>query len=339
MLAEFLSWWWAQLAPLVEPVRARLDSRSAWVIRPEPNGSLTVLRRRRGRSSVVASITPGQSSAGLRQALANRRRNEKLLLALPGRPLLREVSLPLAAERSLGSMLTYEIDRLTPFVPSDVVWSHRVLSRDSARGLRVELALAPRAALAPLLTRLDEAGVTPAALEAVGADGIARVLPLSPRDPAALAFAHRMEVAALAACVAIALVLVGLPFLRQSLALADVDARMAALRPAVEHAEALRKRIIDGDAGTGRLAAERAQSAKVLRAVAALTDLLPDDTWLSSLSMRKNQVSIEGHSAQATRLIALLAGDVRLRNPSFIAPVVRDENGTDIFSIRAELAP
>ncbi len=66
---------------------------------------------------------------------------------------------------------------------------------------------------------------------------------------------------------------------------------------------------------------------------------LPDNTWLSSLSLQQKRLMIEGHSAAATRLIAALASEPRLRNPSFAAAVLRAENGEEIFTIQAEVSP
>lgn len=332
MLAEFLSWWFGQLAALLAPLRGVAHLPDALLLRPDAAGGLTLARRRRGQETSLPALAHGQ-------APMPPGRRETLVLAMSSRLLLREVTVPLAAERSLESMLAYEIDRLTPFAAADVLWTHRVLGRDRALGrLRLELALVPRAALAPVLSRLAELGMVPQALEAAGPDGAIRRIALAPPDPARLSARRRQERWALAACVAVALALAALPFLRQSLALADTAAKIAALRPAVQQAEALRQHIIAG-AGTGRLAAARAQAGDALLGLSALTELLPDDTWLTSLSLRKRQVSIEGHSAEATRLIALLAADPRLRNPAFIAPVVRAEDGSDIFSIRAGLVP
>jgi general secretion pathway protein L len=332
MLAEFLSWWCGQLAALIAPLRGPARLPDALLLRPDPDGAISMQRRRRGQEAALVVAAPGQRPA--------RGRRDPLVLVYGGRLLLREIAVPLAAERNLDSMLAYEIDRLTPFAAADVVWTHRVLGRDHAQGqVRVELALVPRAALASLLARLAEADLVPTMLEATGPDGTIRRLSLVPPNPARLAARRRHEGLALAACAVLAVALVGQPFLRQSLALADTEARMAALRPAVQREEALRQRILAGGAGANRLAAAREQAGTVLRALVALNELLPDDTWLTALSLRKSQISIEGHSAEATRLIATLAADPRLRNPGFIAPVVRGEDGRDIFSIRAELTP
>jgi Tfp pilus assembly protein PilN len=128
---------------------------------------------------------------------------------------------------------------------------------------------------------------------------------------------------------------VAVPLIRQSLALADVDAQIAVLRPRMDQVDALRRQIAAGSAGAGRIAAARERGTVALRALGVLTDLLPDDTWLTSIALRHAQLTIEGHSTAATKLIAAMTADPQLKSPSFGAPVVRAENGTDIFTIQA----
>jgi general secretion pathway protein L len=125
------------------------------------------------------------------------------------------------------------------------------------------------------------------------------------------------------------------PLIRQSLALADVDARIAALRPGMDQVDAMRRQIAAGSAGAGQIAAARERGTVALRALGILTDLMPDDTWLTSIALHHNQLTIEGHSTAATKLIAAMTADPQLKNPAFGAPVVRAENGTDIFTIQA----
>ena len=112
---------------------------------------------------------------------------------------------------------------------------------------------------------------------------------------------------AVAGCAAMAVAAAALPVLRQSLALAAVEDRIAELRPRVEQAGMLRQRIAAGSAGSGRIAAARRQAAEPLMILAAVTGALPDDTWLDGLSLRQRHLVLEGHSAAATRLIAALA--------------------------------
>ena len=74
-----------------------------------------------------------------------------------------------------------------------------------------------------------------------------------------------------------------------------------------------------------------------MQALSALTELLPDDTFLTGLALHLRQVTIDGSSGSAARLIGLLSADPVIRNAAFAAPVTRGDDGRDVFSIKAEV--
>ena len=77
----------------------------------------------------------------------------------------------------------------------------------------------------------------------------------------------------------------------------------------------------------------------VLQTLAAVTRILPDDTYLTDFSLRERQMTLSGRSASAPRLITGLSADPAIRNTAFAAPVTRIEGATvDVFSIKAEVA-
>ena len=100
-------------------------------------------------------------------------------------------------------------------------------------------------------------------------------------------------------------------------------------------AEALRRRAT-GSTGTDVLAIERARSGDALQALAAVTDSLPDDTYLTGFALHQRQLTIDGQSAGAAKLIGGLADNPLIRDPAFTAPVTHSEAGLDLFSIHAE---
>ena len=201
--------------------------------------------------------------------------------------------------------------------------------------------LLPRAGLAGLLDALAEAGIRPDAVEAPLPGGEIRRLPLAPPETGLARRVRRRERMALALSGALAAACLLAPVLRQSFAFATVADAMAAVRPRSAEAQALQRRIAAASAGEDALAQGRLHAADMLTALAALTDALPDDTYLSQLALHKRLLTMEGQSvgAGATRLIALLADEPGLRNPAFTAPVVRGDIGNDIFALQVELAP
>jgi general secretion pathway protein L len=332
MLPELITWWTRQMGDLFAPVlnRARTALPDALLLAPGPNG-ISVARRRQGRMDAATTVPDD----ALRSALARRREN--LVLSLPSPMLIREATLPAAALGGLDRVLRYEMDRLTPFGADDVYFSHRLLSVDQARStLQVELAFLPRARVRPVLDRLANAGARPAVLEARGPDGVIRRIGIAALDAAQQARERLLTRLAAILCGALAVSVVAAPVLRQSMALSEVEDRIALLRPRVDQVETLRKRIAASKAGTGKIAAARKQAGAVLEILEVLTDTVPDDTWLTTLSLRQRSLVLEGHSAAATRLLAAIGAASRFRDPSFAAPVLRAGNGGEVFTIRTE---
>ncbi len=348
MFVELLNWWTRQMSGLLpagwsgrhEQTRATLIA--ALAPRPGATGNiLTISLRRSQRETDLGQFDPELPDAKERlRALARKRPGVETVLRVPAAMLLeREISLPLAAERDLVRVLGYEMDRLTPFQAKDVIWSHELLARDRARNrLMLRLLLIPCAPVASILAWLDGAGLPVSALQA-GASEPPRLVRLQRGPTAREQWDRRLTIAAASACAVLALAALAVPVVRQSLALAAVEDRIEALRPLTAQADTLRRRVADVQASGDAIAEQRNRSGDALAALAALTEILPDDTFITELAMNQRHVALRGQSASAPRLIALLAADPSIRNPAFTAPVTRGEGGRDQFAIQAEVAP
>lgn len=346
MLGEFFHWWSQQLQDMVPArLRRKAGGLDALIAEAGEPGVLTLWRRRRGseqRLTVLRLDEPGALS--LRAALNARPRGEPVLLRLPiAQVLERVVNLPLAAERELDRVLGYEMERLTPFTASEVFWGFTLLMRDRARArLSLRLSMVPRAAVAPLLDLLSGLGGRPSLLETVAADGV-RTMTLTHADAAGrrtglwpLLFSARSLAFAAGALAAL---VVASPFLRQSLILSDLQDRLGQMAPHIAQVEDLRRRISGAGAGGDAVAAETRRLGDTLEALAAVTEILPDDSYLTEFTMRERKMTLSGLGASAPRLISLLSADPRIRAPAFTAPVTKSEtNHLDVFSIRAEAA-
>jgi general secretion pathway protein L len=135
-------------------------------------------------------------------------------------------------------------------------------------------------------------------------------------------------------------VAVALPIATQLRALSRVETRIEQLRPVLAEVDGLRRRIAASTAGSDAMAAEEARLGCILCTIALLTDLLPDDTHLTAMSMRQRQVTLSGQSADAARLIPRLSADAALSEVAFLAPVTRMGTGrAEQFSLRLVAAP
>jgi general secretion pathway protein L len=351
VLDEFLTWWSRQLWELLpHRLRQGTGAGNAVVADATDAGILTLTTRRRGSEGYLGQFRADAAEPALRTALTARPRGEPVLLRLgPGAALEREVSLPIAAERDPERILGYEMERLTPFAAEEVFWAYTIAARDRARGkLVLRLTIVPRIAVQGLIDLLAEAGGRPALLEAPTPRGF-RTITLSHEEASGsrVLLSTRNGLAAAAALAALVLIS---PYLRQSLAMADVRERLDALALPISQVEALRRRITGAGAGGDAISTETRRLGDALEALAAVTEILPDDSYLTEFTMRERKMTLSGLSASAPRLISLLSADPRIRNPAFTAPVTRQEpvrigQGNqdtaqrDVFSIRAELAP
>ena len=347
MPSEFFSWWIRQLSELL-PARLRRAADGSAVTRVSLlGGAIPAIEiaavGRRGALTLCHAALDEAGLAQARAALAGKRRPAPVVLRLPEAALLeREVVLPLAAERDPEAVLGYEMDRLTPFRAAEIVWQASALKRDRARNrLSLRLSLVPRSLLAPALAPLARIGLAPDFVEAPAPGGGWRRIALA----AAGAGRTDRRILRLAAALVflLAMIAAGLPFARQSFAERAVAARIAALRPRVAEVLALHERAGSEAGGSDAIAGLAARVGNPLAVLAALTDILPDDTYLESLTLSDRRLAMTGRSAAAARLIALLAANPLFRNPAFAAPVTRvpDEGagGADEFAIRADVAP
>src|SRR5207245_2528232 len=248
-----------------------------------------------------------------------------------------------AAERQLDQVLAFEMDRETPFSPEDIFWNHRVAQRDRSRGqLAVRLLLVPRASLAALLGALDKVGVLPKRAEIGDGPDQGCYLPLG-ADGGGLHDPMRRRLLrwpAAALCAGLAAAAVAVPFARQASALAQLEEEIAGGRAAAAEAEKLRHEVDRLTGTAGLIESERDKAGRPLITIAALTRLLPDDTYLTELQMQQHRVTLSGRSAGASRLIGALAAGNQLRNPAFAAPVTRIEAAkAELFTITAEVGP
>jgi general secretion pathway protein L len=351
LLREITAWWAARMLECLPERLRHLESTpdpALIVAVADVSAPLTVTvsQAQRGQERLTGRFMLDEDGGAALRALARSSKHRVVRLRLPKSCLLERTLLlplppPFAADRDIGRLLGYEIDRVTPFTAAEIFWHFVVEQRDRSNArVKVRLSLVPKAPWRPLLTALAEAGLAVSTLEMPRAGlspcriGIDR--DVSRRQK--LARRRVVCVAGLYGVIGLATIL--LPFLQQAMALRGVERQIAALRRDAATAEALRQQIVSSVNGTDVLAAERASTGDALTVLAAVTAALPDDTSLTSLSLRQGHLVLSGQSSVAAKLIAALSENPLIRNAAFDAPTTRaDQARSDLFSIRAEIAP
>ncbi len=276
MLQESVWWWARQMRGLLPLEMLPEANHGSLVIDAKPQ-HVTLIWRRRGEDSHIGQLEADGAALAAAVHSLPRRPRRVVLGVEPNLLLERQLELPLAAERELDRVLSYEMDRFTPFTASEVVWQAIVTRRDHAqRRLLLRLALVPRRALQPLLEMMAKAGLRADWLHATAPDRTLRRFALGSE---ALRHSSRRGITVLAGATAVlAVATIVTPFLMQAFARSATDRAIATLAPRVAKVEALRKHLAEGAGGADVLTAERARTGDVLQVLAALTELIPDGT-------------------------------------------------------------
>jgi general secretion pathway protein L len=190
-----------------------------------------------------------------------------------------------------------------------------------------------------LIAALQRAGAAPKLLELPISETDTRTIALS--DGHSRSFTLRRHgLAGLCGIGAgVALALAVLPVALQMRATAETEAQIAALQPRVAQVVALRRAA--GNSGDlDAIARERSRVGDALQVLAIVTDALPDNTYLTELSLRQRTLALTGESGAAAKVIVALSAEPMLHKTEFVAPVTRAPmGGRDMFSIAAEVVP
>ena len=348
-ISRFFIWWVGELAACV-PGRLRefVRRRPAMLSLTLSNEDVAFAfgrggsSRHLGRIRLGARVEPRRAVAPLLRGISLS--DLDVLMNVPAdRVLRRRVVLPLAAQENLREVLSFEMDRHTPFKAGEVAFDYRVIRVDhESKRLDVDLAVAPRELIEQAGRIAESFGLTPVRIGVADEASFARDgINLLPHDPAngRSTSQNRLLVALAVLAAILALVAGYLPLHFKQRALAAYEAQLAESRAAAVEAEQLKERLA-ARVEHGRFLIDRRLSTPAATALLAeLTERLPDDTWLIQLRWQADKLAIAGFSPAAAALIAGLEQSSLLSEVRFGSPVTADPRvGFERFNISAGVA-
>lgn len=339
----FFSWWTGELAALVPAqIRRPFRSRSAVVVL---GATSLVVRERHGdaETAVLELRTgPGEAPETGRLARAIRRfraRGWPIDVELADDALLRDrIHLPAAVRENLREAVSYQLDRLTPFTPEEVLFDCRLAGEQASRErLTVELLVAPRAVVDRALERLSVLGVEADTVSFAG-DGPGRrnrfdLLAGTRKRPRRTGWrATNVTLCCLALLLAAAAVM--LPFERDRRLIAALEQQVAVARAEAETARKLTDDIADRRRTVGFIAARKAATVPATILIERLSELLPDDSWVTQLRVSQGVVRVVGQAASAAELIRLIESAPGFEGARLESPARRDpKTGRERFNL------
>jgi general secretion pathway protein L len=336
LVRNYASAWFRQWDGML--VVASEQGRSDAVILAIDGDSVTLLSRSRG--TTTRDLDASADDAGIQQLarliIARGDLGRLLLLRLPPAQVLhKQLTFPTAARHDLEQIIGFAIDRETPFTRDDIYWSYVTRRTDSTRGqVEVDLFLVPRNSIDPWLAAARNARLVPYGIEVDTAANATTVIPFGARkDDERLRSQRSLVLLTATACI-LAAVAVALPFIGQQWALSSADKIITSLTEPAREASALRRAADQLGEVIAALKVEQDRNGSALAALAAATNALPDESYVTALNLKAGRLTMTGLSPSAAHLIEALAQTPGFREPAFDAPVVESEHtGLEAFTI------
>jgi general secretion pathway protein L len=268
------------------------------------------------------------------------------LVLRPDRFVFKPLELPARAAEFLDGVVRSQIDRLTPWDADHAAFGAGRPADAGGGRIVVTVAATATEALLPLVTALTAAGAdaitveTPAPDEGAGAPAII----VMTRN-----IARMLDLGAMRRILLVGLAFVGLLAATAMMAAAIIDSNLEsrqdelARQIAQRRAAALSLRNAPGDPKTvaeRALAARKNQSPSAVIALEILSQILPDDTYVTELRIEPGRLRLSGITHDAPRLIRLIEQTHHFRQATFFAPITRSPSDTgDRFYIEARMVP
>jgi len=341
-MQRYWTWWVGQISdalPRLSSVRKRA------AIAALVDGDGLQLRTRDNPGNVLGELSPDMSE-GHRHALLDRidteiGGNRRVVLVVPNNAgLQRETELPLAAETHLAAVCANELERWTPWRPDQAVFSVKVTERSEIEGrIRIELTAVPRFVFSGPALLLEDNGLALIGLLRERPNEGPQFIEVEPEPRGASKILRRARTAAFLTACGIVLLVVG-AFVHKLVTIERLEERLAEIGGEVEAAQKLAetaKKLTYQLRYADEVKRGRASQIMILN---DLSELLPDDSWLESMSMEGDKLTLQGRARDALSLLPLLNSSGRFQDVKFDSEVFRDpEAGLDTFNISATALP
>ncbi len=263
--------------------------------------------------------------------------------------ILKTAEFPLTVKENLSTVISYELDRLTPLSSERAFYDFRILDEDEKR-IRIMLAAMKAETLQPYVEALSERGIT--------LTGVGLAMPGTPGlDPGGKERidtgemnllekgVHKLQKPPMALTIVLLAILIasGLFWLVSPLQIEEkrveaIDREIAARREEVKKIEALKKELEGVEKERVTIDEFKAVRPVMLDLLKELTRVLPNNAWLSRVRCTETTVEIEGYAASATDILPKLETSGYFKKVEFASPTLRDVRlNADRFIIKMEI--
>jgi general secretion pathway protein L len=346
---DFFRWWGDELAFLVpEPLKLIFnEDRGELIIRPEGD-FVRIFYALNDDEREIGVFELNELGKAEYMALAERDvRLEKtdVVIRLSAEDAIEKtIFLPSAAEDDLQQVISYELDKLTPFRAEQVYFAVRQLEDSSEHQMKVQLVVVPREKLDAVCQEISGWGLIPAVADYSETPNDFKndfesynLLPDWAKAQDKI-FAQVAQYAVIGLLLALLAAVLIVPVWREASAVEKLIEQIKMVSGEASQVENLRNEIDQHQKKTARLLDKKTSSALTVEMLEVLSKLIVDDTWLKHLKYTNGRLQILGQSPTASSLISVIEESSMFNNVRFVSPVTQDKRtGLERFQISAEI--
>jgi general secretion pathway protein L len=246
-------------------------------------------------------------------------------------------------------VLSFEMDRLTPFRADEIYFDYRVVSRDvAAAQIAVQLAVARRELVDARVEKVRSAGINVQGVSVRDDAGQGAapldLLPNEQRGERESSRERLVQRVLIGAVVILMMVALLYPVWRKRDAILSLQPVMAQAAQDAQATDGIARELEKQVADHNYLLARKHGNYPALAFVEEVSRLLPDNTWLQQMDVKNagksREVLISGETASSSRLIEILEQSRLLQNATPRGTETRGSQANTVrFLIAAEARP
>jgi len=343
---RFFQWWGRELSQcLPEKIRQKLTEQSGYLFLSVNNAEVQFEQMLEGQLQKLTAFPLNEAS--YHRFTAENTAFEKVdyVLRLSADQAIKKIlSLPSAAKENLWQVVSFELDRLTPFNAEQVYYSVKILDKEVQGKIKVLLILTPKAILDDIVLQLNNAQIYPSVADYCGQanDFTYDLEPYNLLPEEHRPVKNKTTQMAIAGLTVIAMVLaiavLAFPIWQKQ---KEVDNLRYALRALQEDTQVVQSQQLDIDLiveETELLINIKQRAPELTELLNLLSQLMPNDTWLTHFKYNEDYLQIQGQSPSASGLISVLEASSLFSNARFVSPLTQDKKtGLERFQIRMDL--
>ena len=265
--------------------------------------------------------------------------NIHFILDLSEQKILRKtLLLPMSAETNLDEILSFEMDRQTPFTIDKVYFDHEIVKRDpDNEKLHIDLFVVLKNQLESLLEQIRPLKIQvhrAAASNNKHVNLLPKELRPKPRNQFSI-----LNLLIVSITAALFFAMLYLPLLQYGQVLKEMEKELSKVRIQAKQTQALINEKESILSRTQFLNEKRSNQTPIIELLKELTHILPDNTWLNRLIVREDEMQLHGESDIATSIIQTIENSAFFEDAQFRSPVTQNNTTQkDKFHVSAKVA-